>query len=66
MAKANSATGTSYYLPEGAAVPEELADADLRYVGPGSPEEKARVEAEAKAAAKAKAEQPAKSSKAAR
>jgi len=36
MAKANAASGTSYYVAEGAPVPDELHP-DVRLVGPGAP-----------------------------
>jgi len=36
MAKANAVTGTSYYVAEGAPVPDELHP-DVRLVGPGAP-----------------------------
>ena len=36
MAKANAASGTTYYVAEGAPVPDELHP-DVRLVGPGAP-----------------------------
>lgn len=40
MAKANAVTGTTYYVPEGAALPAPgEINPDIRLVGPGAPDE---------------------------